>query len=98
MQDANLNSGTPIFKIRILAQFVIMTFLNNPISHAKGYHFNGQTHIDLREIRCFWLKCRKLPHHPMQIIVNFESEGKRAPQSLPDKPYGVLLSHLLFDD
>ena len=27
MQDANLNSGTPIFKIRILAQFVSHDFL-----------------------------------------------------------------------
>ena len=27
MQDANLNSGTPIFKIRILAQFVSQDFL-----------------------------------------------------------------------
>ena len=27
MQDANLNSGTPIFKIRILAQFVSRDFL-----------------------------------------------------------------------
>ena len=27
IQDANLNSGTPIFKIRILAQFVSHDFL-----------------------------------------------------------------------
>ena len=27
MQDANLNSGTPIFKILILAQFVSRDFL-----------------------------------------------------------------------
>ena len=27
MQDTNLNSGTPIFKIRILAQFVSHDFL-----------------------------------------------------------------------
>ena len=35
MQDANLNSGTPIFKIRILAQFLSHDFLKYPISHAK---------------------------------------------------------------
>ena len=42
MQDANLNSGTPIFKIHILAQFM----RNNPLSQAKGFHFTSQTHIE----------------------------------------------------
>ena len=27
---------------------------------------------------------KKLPHHPMQILVNFEIEGKCIQQSLPD--------------
>ena len=40
MQNANLNSGTLIFKIRNL------TFFNNPISHAKRFHFKSQTHIE----------------------------------------------------
>ena len=40
--------------------------------------------LHLYEIRCYWLKCQKLPHHPMQILVNFEIEGKCIRQSLPD--------------
>ena len=47
MQDAHLNSGTPIFKIPILAQFVSHDFfLNNPLSCAKSFHFKSQTHIE----------------------------------------------------
>ena len=46
MQDAHLNSGTPIFKIRILAQFVSHDFWNNPLSRTKHFHFNSQTHIE----------------------------------------------------
>ena len=46
MQDANLNSGTPIFKIRILAQFGSHNFLKYPISHAKRFHFKSQAHIE----------------------------------------------------
>ena len=42
MQDANLNSGTPIFKICILAQFVSHYFLK----YAKRFHFKSQTHIE----------------------------------------------------
>ena len=41
MQDANLNSGTPIFKIRIWHDF-----LKNPFSHAKRFHFKSQTPIE----------------------------------------------------
>ena len=43
MQDVNLNSDTPIFKIRILAQFVS----HYPFSHAKRFHFKSQTTIEL---------------------------------------------------
>ena len=32
--------------------------------------------LHLHETSCYWLKCQKLPHHPMQILVNFEIEGK----------------------
>ena len=45
MQDAHLISGTPIFKIRILAQFVSHEFLKNPLSRTKRFHFKSQTHI-----------------------------------------------------
>ena len=47
MQGANLNSGTPIFKIRILAQFVSHDFfLDNSLKHATRFHFKCQTHIE----------------------------------------------------
>ena len=46
-------------------------------------------------MRCYWLKCKKLPHHPMQIVVNFEIEGNCIRQSLPDTAWGVLLSRFL---
>ena len=46
MQYANLNSGTPIFKIRILAQFVSHDFWNSPLSHEKRFHFKSQTHTE----------------------------------------------------
>ena len=47
MQDANLNSGTSIFKNRILAQFVTHDFfLDNPMSHEYRYHFKSQKHIE----------------------------------------------------
>ena len=42
MQDANLNSGTPILKIRILAQFVS----HNPFLHAKRFHLKSQIPIE----------------------------------------------------
>ena len=41
MQDSNLNSGTPIFKIRILAQFVsfeITTFYMQNLFISKAKH------------------------------------------------------------
>ena len=41
MQDAHLNSSTPIFKIRNLAQFVSRDF-----SPAKRFHFKSQTHVE----------------------------------------------------
>ena len=37
MQDANLNSGTPIFKILILAQFVSRDFLK----YAPPFHMQN---------------------------------------------------------
>ena len=46
MQDANLNGDTPIFKLRILAQFVSHAFWNDPILHAKRFPFKSQTHIE----------------------------------------------------
>ena len=42
MQDTNLNSGTPIFKTIC----ELWLFLNNPILHAKSFHFKNQTHIE----------------------------------------------------
>ena len=40
MQDANLNSGTPIFKIRILAQSISHDFYwNNPPFTRKTFSF-----------------------------------------------------------
>ena len=39
MQDANLNSGTPIFKIRILAQFVSHDILKLPHFTCKAFSF-----------------------------------------------------------
>ena len=36
MQDAHLNSGTPIFKIRILAQFVSHDFFEITHFHAQN--------------------------------------------------------------
>ena len=49
----------------------------------------------MHETRCYWLKGQKLPHHPMQILVNFEIEGKCVRQSLPDKILRDFLSHFL---
>ena len=51
----------------------------------------------MHENRCYWLKCQKLPHNPMQIefLVNFEIEGKCIRQSLPDTILGFLLSRFL---
>ena len=47
MQDANLNSGTHLFKIRILPKFVSRDFfLNNPLSRTKRFHFKKQTNIE----------------------------------------------------
>ena len=43
MQDANLNSGAPIFKIRILAQFESRLFEITPFPHAKCFHLKSQT-------------------------------------------------------
>ena len=36
MQDANLNSGTPIFKIRILAQFVSHDYIEITLFHMQN--------------------------------------------------------------
>ena len=50
MQDAYLNSGTPIFKIRILAQFVSHDFLKYP-------HFTRKT-FSFQKPNTYWtLKC-----------------------------------------
>ena len=46
LQDAHLNSGTPIFKIRIVAQSVSRYVLKNILSHAKCFHLKGHTHIE----------------------------------------------------
>ena len=40
--------------------------------------------LHLHETRPYWLKCQKLPHKPMQVLVNFEIEGKCIRQSLLD--------------
>ena len=55
-----------------------MTSRNNLLSHAKCFHFKGQTHIEhlcadmnipsARDSLLF-AKVSKLPHHPMQILV-----------------------------
>ena len=37
----------------------------------------------------------KITHYPMQVLVNFEIEGKCIRQSLPDTTLGVLLSRFL---
>ena len=46
MQDAHLNSGTPIFRNHIWAQFVSREFWNNQLSQAKCFHFKSQIHIE----------------------------------------------------
>ena len=82
MQDAILNSGTPIFKIRILLwhNLWVMTFWNNPRSHAKHFYFKSQTHIEHSSAEMnttsAWDsllldKVSKITHHPMQIIVRW---------------------------
>ena len=94
MQDGKLNTGTPIFKIRILAQFASHDFFeitpfytqNLFISKAKLI-LNTKVlkwTLHLHETGHYWPKCQKLPHHPMQIFVNFEIEGTFFRQSLPD--------------
>ena len=94
MQDANLNSGTPIFKIRILAHFVSNDFSKLPPYTRKMFLFQkpnsywtlkcwNERYICMRLV-AIWPKCQKLPHHPMQILVNFEIEGTCIRQSLPD--------------
>ena len=40
--------------------------------------------LHLHETRCYWPKCQKLPHHPMQILVKFEIEGTCIRQNLTD--------------
>ena len=40
--------------------------------------------LHLHQTRCDWPKCQKLPHHPIQILVNLEIEGMCIRQSLPD--------------
>ena len=79
MQDDNLNSGTPIFKIRILAQFVSNDFTKVPPFTRKRFYFKRQTHIEHSSAEMntstAWdslllAKVSKLPHHPMQIPVN----------------------------
>ena len=42
----HLNSSSSIFKIRILAQFVISDFTNNTLLHTKRFYFKRQTHIE----------------------------------------------------
>ena len=50
MQDANLNIGTPIFKIRILAQFVSRDFVKLPPFTRKTFSF--------QKLNSYWtLKC-----------------------------------------
>ena len=104
MHDAHLNCGTPIFKIHILAQFVSHHFRNNQISRAKRLYFKSQTHIENYnpEINTpsawdslLYAKCLKLPHHPMQILVNFKIEGMCIGQSLRDTILRILLSRFL---
>ena len=46
MKNSNLNSGTPIFKIRIWRKLGVLTVWNNPLSHAKRLHSKSQTHIE----------------------------------------------------
>ena len=89
MQDADLNWGTPIFKIRILAQFVS----HDPF-HTQNVFILKVKHIlnikvlkwtkHLHKTRCYWLKCQKLSHLPMQIPVNFVINDKCNRQRLPD--------------
>ena len=99
--DANLNNGTPIFKTRILAPFVSHDFLITPF-HMQNVFISKAKHIlntkvlkltpHLHDTRCYWLKCQILPHHTMQILVNFEIEGKCIRQRLLDTTNEVLLS------
>ena len=45
--------------------------------------------------RCYCPKCRKLPNHPIQVLVNFNTEGICIRQSLPCTILRILLSRCL---
>ena len=45
MQDANLNSGTPIFKIRTLAQFVSHWLFEITQLHTQNVFISKAKHI-----------------------------------------------------
>ena len=71
----------PFSKFAFWHNLWVMTFWNNPISHAKRF-LSRAKHIlntkvlkwtlHLHETRYYWLKCQKLPHHLMQFLVNFK--------------------------
>ena len=45
LQDTNLNNGTPIFKIRILAQFVSHDFFEITPFHTQNIFISKAKHI-----------------------------------------------------
>ena len=103
LQDANLSSGKPIFKISILAHFVshalfkiITPFQTHNVFISKANLILSNKvlkwTLHLHETRRYWPKCQKLPHHPKQILENFGIEGMCIRQSLPDT---ILLSRFL---
>ena len=52
MQDANLNSGTPIFKIRILAQFASRDFfLISPFHAQKVFISKGKLILNAKMLK-----------------------------------------------
>ena len=105
MQYANLNSGTPNFQNSYFGTiceswlFEITPFHMQNVFISKANHILNTKVLKwtlyLHETCCHWLKCQKLPHHPMQLLGNFDIEGKCIWQRLPDTTYEVLLSHFL---
>ena len=106
IQDALMNTSTPIFKIHKSHQFVticqkslseISNFQNHFITKAYDWRntFIQKWTLFQHDSGCYGSKCQNIPHHSMQILVNFENGGTHIHQCLLCVMYWIMLNLLV---
>ena len=103
-----MNTGIPIFKNHKIQHFVTICekSLFEISSLNEQNHFITKAYAWRNRFMKIWTlflrynghygsKCQNLPHHPMQILVNFENGGTCIHRSLKDAIYWIVLNRLV---